>query len=224
MNYKIVHLNDKEYPEKLKRIYNPPEYLYWIGYISLLSNTSIAIIGCRNASEYGIKIASIFSNNISKAGVTIISGLARGIDSIAHKSSVKEIGKTIAVMGCGVDIIYPLSNKNIYEDIINNGGLIISEFPLGTNPSRESFPKRNRIISALSDGVLVIEAKKRSGTMITVDYSLEQGKNVYAIPGNIDSPNSVGTNELIKQGAIMVTNYKEILRDYIIWMNTYMDL
>ena len=224
MNYKIVHLNDKEYPEKLKRIYNPPEYLYCIGDISLLSNTSIAIIGCRNASEYGIKIASIFSNNISKAGVTIISGLARGIDSIAHKSSVKEIGKTIAVMGCGVDIIYPLSNKNIYEDIINNGGLIISEFPLGTNPSRESFPKRNRIISALSDGVLVIEAKKRSGTMITVDYALEQGKNVYAIPGNIDSPNSVGTNELIKQGAIMVTNYKEILRDYIIWMNTYMDL
>ena len=208
---KIVRMDDAEYPNNLKEIFDPPPVLYCIGNTKLLNEVSIAIIGCRNASRYGLKIARIFADNLSKKGVTIISGFAKGIDTVSHESSFKNIGKTIAVLGSGLDVIYPKENEELFYDIVRNGGLIISEFPLGTMPLKENFPRRNRIISALSQGVIVVEAKKYSGTMITVDFALEQGKTVFAIPGNIDSLNSEGTNELIKQGAKPVTNYKEIL-------------
>ena len=211
--YEIVNLkiNDERYPENLRQIYNPPQVLYCVGNISLLKDISIAIIGCRNASLYGKKIGTIFAENLSKNGVTVVSGFARGIDSIAHMASYKNIGRTIAVLGSGLNIIYPRENENLFKDIINNNGLIISEYPLNTAPNKENFPMRNRIISGLSSGVLVIEAKRNSGTMITVNYALEQGKNVFVVPGNIDSINSTGTNDLIKEGAQLVTNYKEIM-------------
>ena len=143
-----------------------------------------------------------------------MSGCARGIDSFAHKGSVKAGKPTIAVLGNGLNYIYPPENKELEEQILKNGGLIISEYPIGTKPSKETFPRRNRIISGLSDGVLVVEAKKKSGSLITVDYALEQGKNIYAIPGNIININSEGTNELIKQGAKIVTQINDILEDY----------
>ena len=212
MKYNIITLNidDAQYPKKLRDIYNPPNKLYCLGDVSLFNNESIAIIGCRNASPYGLKIAKIFSQGISNKGVTIISGFAKGIDSEAHINSIDNIGKTIAVLGCGLDVIYPKENKDLYSQIIDKGGLIVSEFPLGTKPFRENFPIRNRIVSALADALIVVEAKRRSGTMITVDYALEQGKEIYAVPGNIDSLNSVGTNDLIKMGAIPITSYLEL--------------
>lgn len=222
MNYKIVEISDKCYPNLLKGIYDPPSKLYCIGDVSLLNEIGVAIIGCRNASPYGIKIAKIIADNLSKNGVTIISGFARGIDTISHLASYKNIGKTIAVLGSGLDVIYPSENEKLFYDIIENGGLIISEYPFGTKPDKDNFPKRNRIISALSQCVIVIEAKKKSGTMITVDCALEQGKTVFAVPGNIDSLNSEGTNELIKQGATPLTSYSDILRFLAQVQNIYL--
>ena len=213
-NIREISIENELYPEKLRKIYNPPKHLYCLGDISLLNNPSIAIIGCRNASKYGFKICKIFADKLSKSGITIISGLAKGIDSQAHISSFYNVGKTIAVLGCGVDVIYPKENEELYRAIIQNGGLIVSEYELGTKPSKELFPQRNRIISGLASGVLVVEAKKRSGTMITVNHALEQGREVFVIPGNIDSLNSEGTNALIKDGARIVTNYKEILEEF----------
>ncbi len=210
MNIRTIRFDDKEYPEKLRKLYNPPKQLYCLGNISLLNNLSIAIIGCRNASPYGLKISKIFSDGLSKKGITIVSGFAHGIDSEAHINSLNNIGKTIAVLGCGLDIIYPKDNKELYSQILKADGLIVTEFPLGTKPLKENFPIRNRIVSGLADAIIIVEAKRRSGTMITVDYALEQGKDIYAVPGNIDSLNSEGTNELIKNGAIPITNYLEI--------------
>ncbi len=208
-----VSIDDEKYPQLLKQIYDPPQELYCIGNIDLLNVPAIAIVGCRNMSKYGEKIAKIFSEGISKEGITIVSGLAKGIDKVAHENSYKTIGKTIAVLGSGLDIMYPKENEELFNKIIDNGGLIISEFPMGTKPNKENFPKRNRIISGLSKGVIVIEAKKKSGTMITVNHALDQGRDVFVVPGNIDSINSTGTNELIKEGAKMVTSYKEVLDD-----------
>ena len=223
----IIPINVECYPQKLKEIYDPPVSLYIKGNKDILNNNSIAIIGCRDASEYGIKAAKYFSYNLSKEGINIVSGLAKGIDSYAHignicaqdelnlESKDKEIGKTIAVIGSGLDIIYPKENKYLYDEIINKGGAIISEYPIGTKPNKMNFPARNRIVSGISGGVLVIEAKEKSGTLITVDFALEQGRDVYVVPGNINSINSVGTNELIKQGAKLVTNYKEINKNIL---------
>ena len=177
-------------------------------------------MGCREASEYGIKAAKYFSYNLAKYGINIISGLAKGIDSYAHFGSVYAnqenilSGKTIAVLGCGLDIIYPKENTLLADEIVKTGGLIISEYPLGTKPEKRNFPARNRIISGLSKGVLVIEAKEKSGTLITVDFALEQGRDVFVVPGNINSINSVGTNDLIKQGAHIVTNVNDIIQFY----------
>ncbi len=211
MNIIKITMDDLYYPEKLKQIYDPPEVLYCLGDIRLLNEISISIVGARRATAYGKKIAYKLSNDLSKRGVTIVSGLASGIDECAHEGAYKNVGKTIAVLGCGVDIIYPKENEDLYKNIIRNGGLIISEFPLGTKPEKDNFPKRNRIISALSSGVIVVEAKRRSGALITADFALEQGKNVFAVPGNIDSVYSEGTNNLIKDGAIPVTSYADVL-------------
>lgn len=170
----------------------------------------IAIIGCRLCTKYGENVSKEFAYNLSKKNINIISGLARGIDSFAHIGSLKAQGKTIAVVGSGLDLIYPKENEGIANDIIKNGGAIISEYVIGTKPVARNFPARNRIISGISSGVIVVEAKEKSGTLITVDFALEQGKEVYVIPGNIDSPNSLGTNELIKQGAKLITNINDI--------------
>ncbi len=241
-NIDIITIEDKNYPQSLKLIYDMPISLYIKGNKEILNNKSIAIVGCRDASEYGKKASKYFSYNLSKKGINIISGLAKGIDSYAHlgniiateekyltsqktdkgvidkqiindlnvKNNANFCAKTIAVVGNGLDNIYPKENKKLEEKIIKSGGAIISEYPLGSKPEKMNFPARNRIISGMSKGVLVIEAKEKSGTLITVDYALEQGKDVYVIPGNINSITSVGTNSLIKQGAKMVTRYEEI--------------
>lgn len=211
---KIISIQDKLYPCLLKTIYCSPITLYIRGDEKILNDPCLAIVGCRNASNYGKKVAKEFAYNLSKCGFTIVSGLARGIDSCAHIGTIEVKRKTIAVLGNGLDMIYPKENLKLSEKILEYDGAIISEYPLGTEPKKENFPARNRIISGLSNGVLVIEAKERSGTLITTDYALEQGRDVFVIPGNIDSENSFGTNELIKQGAKLVTNYKEIIEEY----------
>lgn len=179
---KIININDKNYPEKLKNIDTPPRQLYLLGNEKLLYEFSLAIIGCREYSEYGKKIAKELSFKLAKQGVNIISGMARGIDSFAHIGCIVAGGKTIAILGSGFNNIYPKENLELFNEIIKNGGLVITEYPPEMKPLGSNFPKRNRIISGLSDGVIVIEAKKKSGTLITVDYALEQGKEVFAVP------------------------------------------
>lgn len=208
---KTIKLEDSTYPEKLKEIYNPPKTIYLIGNEKLLNQKSIAIIGCRECSRYGAENAYKFGYELAKENICVISGFAKGIDTYSHKGAVSAKGKTIAVLGCGLDIIYPPENIELYKQILLQGGAIISEYPLGSKPEKYHFPERNRIISGLSSGVLVIEAKKKSGTMITVDFALEQGREVYAVPGNISSENSYGTNELIKEGAIPVTSINDMI-------------
>ena len=210
----VISIYDDVYPKKLKKLYDPPILLYAKGNIELLKKISIAIIGCREYSEYGKNMTMYFSYQLAKKGITVISGLAKGIDSFAHMSSLNTKGNTIAVVGNGLDIIYPKENINLQNKIIKQGGLILSEYPLGAKPDKYTFPARNRIISGLSDGVLVIEAKEKSGTLITVDFALEQGKNVFSIPGNITSKNTVGTNRLIKEGAKCVIGIEDILEEY----------
>ena len=229
-NIDIISIVDKSYPQNLKQIYDTPISLYVKGNKDILNDRNLAIIGCREASEYGKKAAKYFGYNLSKVGINIISGLAKGVDSYSHIGNCKALleksypqnesyphgnnfktcGKPIAVVGNGLDMVYPTENRKLEEKIIELGGCVISEYPLGTKPQKMNFPARNRIISGLSGGVLVIEAKEKSGTLITVDFALEQGRDVYVVPGNINSINSVGTNNLIKQGAKLVTNYKEI--------------
>ena len=155
-------------------------------------------------------MAQYFAYNLAKKSINIISGLAKGIDSQSHIGAIKAKGMTIGVIGSGLDIVYPKENQYLYDKIIEENGAIISEYPLGTKPEKMNFPARNRIISGMSKAILVVEAKKKSGTLITVDFALEQGRDVYVVPGNIDEMNSVGTNDLIKQGAQMVTSYKDI--------------
>ena len=178
---KMINIQEEKYPHNLRNIYDPPVVLYMKGNQEILKHKSIAIIGSRMCSDYGKKMAKQFAYNLSKYNINIISGLAKGIDTYAHIGTIYANKPTVAVIGCGIDIIYPEENKKIYNDILKNG-LIISEYVIGSRPEKLNFPQRNRIISGLSDGVLVVEAGKKSGTFITVDFALEQGKNVYAIP------------------------------------------
>lgn len=212
-NIKTISIDNSNYPEKLKQIYDPPRKLYVLGNESILNDLSIAIVGCREATDYGKKAAIYFSNNLAKEEITIISGLAKGIDSFAHIGALQAKGKTIAVIGSGLDNIYPKENERLVQDIIKSGGAIISEYPIGTKPEKEHFPARNRIISGLSNGVLIVEAKEKSGALITSDFAMEQGKDVFVVPGNINSLNSVGTNNLIKDGAILVNRYTDIIEN-----------
>ena len=179
----------------------------------LKDDNNIAIIGCRKCSEYGMKAAKYFSYNLAREGITIVSGLAKGIDRYAHEGALLAKGKTIAVIGSGLDNIYPKENVDLAKNIIKNNGLIICEYPLRTKPYKMNFPARNRIISGISKAVLVIEARQKSGTMITVDFALEQGRDVYCVPGEIYMKNSSGTNNLIKEGAILTRNYKQIIKE-----------
>lgn len=206
----IISITDKEYPNILKQIYDPPISLYIKGNKDILDEKSFAVIGCREVSDYGKKAAKYFSYNLAKQNINIVSGLAKGVDSYAHIGTLSTAGKTIGVIGNGLDTIYPAENTYLANKIIENGGAIISEYPLGTKPEKMNFPARNRIISGMSKAVIVIEAKEKSGTLLTVDFALEQGRDVYVVPGNINSINSIGTNELIKQGAKMITTYKDI--------------
>lgn len=208
-----INIGNEDYPEQLRNIYDPPLRLYVLGNKAILKEKGIAVVGTRNPTEYGKKVAIQFAKQLSEKGVNIISGLAVGIDTCAHLGNLQVYNKakTIAVLGSGIDEIYPKENINLAKQIIKSGGCIISEYPIGTKPKKLHFPQRNRIISGLSNGVLVIEAKEKSGSLITVDFALEQGKEVFAVPGDVGKLTSVGTNNLIKQGAKLITNYEEIL-------------
>lgn len=178
----FITIDDENYPEILKSLEDAPVFLYTLGNEKLLKQKSIAIVGSRRCSQYGKTMSQAFSYLLAKNNITIVSGLAQGIDSYAHEGCLLANGKTIAVIGTGIDIMYPKENKSLAEEIIKKGGLIISEYPLGTRPNKNNFPRRNRIISGLSKGILVIEAGEKSGALITVNYALEQGKEVYVIP------------------------------------------
>lgn len=179
---KTIKIIDNNYPEKLKNIQNPPKQLYVLGDETILNGFSLAIIGCRDSSEYGKKIAKNLSFKLSQRGINIISGMARGIDTFAHISCLSAGGKTIAVLGSGFEYIYPKENIELCKEIIKDGGCIITEYEPNIKPIGSNFPLRNRIISGLSDGVIVVEAREKSGSLITVDYALEQGKEVFAVP------------------------------------------
>jgi len=206
----IITLFDEDYPERLKEIYDPPPVLYVKGNKSVLRDKAIAIVGSRKASTYGRRVAVNFAKELALMNINIVSGMARGIDSFAHKGAIEAGGPTTAVFGCGIDIVYPPENEALMQEIIEYG-CVVSSFPFGTEPLPGNFPARNRIISGLALGTLVVEAAERSGSLITADFSLDQGREVFAIPGNIYSPYSKGTHKLIKQGAKLVESVEDIL-------------
>ena len=209
----VLTLLSPRYPDILKTIYDPPPVLYCMGQELRTDLPTIAVVGSRRSSEYGRMSAKKVAFELAQAGAAVVSGMARGIDSMAHKGALEaENGYTIAVLGCGVDYIYPPENAGLYKIILEKG-TVISEFPPGTNPAPGNFPARNRIISGLSYGTLVVEAGLKSGAIITVDCALDQGREVYALPGNVNSPFSQGTNKLLKEGAKMVTSVEDILED-----------
>jgi len=211
-NIKIIDFKSEDYPYNLLNIPHPPILLYYKGTLSPKDEISISIIGSRKYSEYGKACTKNFSYELASNGITVISGMAYGIDSFAHSYTIQAGGRTIAVLGSGIDIIYPSENKKLYYDIIENGA-VISEFPLHTAPISKNFPIRNRIVAGMALGTLVIEANKKSGTMITARLAAEAGRNVYAVPGQIFSPTSLGTNLLIKDGAKIVTSISDITED-----------
>jgi DNA processing protein len=212
---KIITQDDESYPENLKNIPDPPIVLYIKGELEKEDKFSIAIVGSRRASFYGLSLAEKFAFELSARGFTVVSGMARGIDTSAHKGALKEAGRTIAVMGSGFNQIYPQENKKLSEKISQNGA-VISELPLDAEPLPQNFPRRNRVISGLSLGVLVVEAAQNSGALITADFALEQGREVFALPGKVDSRTSFGTNGLIKQGAKLVSCVDDILEEFIL--------
>jgi DNA processing protein len=207
---KIITIFDRNYPLILKNIFDPPCLIYVKGSLVKSDLCSIAIVGSRRASFIGLNFAKNLSASLSMYGVTIVSGLARGIDSAAHQGALKVGGRTIAVLGSGFGYIYPATNKNLAQEISEKGA-VISEFSYFTRPSRFNFPRRNRIISGLVLGVVVVEAAERSGSLITADFALEQGREVFAVPGFANTPNSKGTNRLIKQGAALVETESDII-------------
>lgn len=209
----IISILDENYPPLLKEIAAPPIILFVEGNIQALSSTQLAIVGSRNPTPSGGETAYLFATELAQAGLTITSGLAIGIDSKSHQGAMDAKKLTLAVMGTGLDIIYPRSNVNLAKNIIANGGLLLSEFPIGTQPEAKNFPQRNRIISSLSLGTLVVEATLRSGSLITARYALEQGREVFAIPGSIHNPCARGCHALIRQGAKLVETINDILEE-----------
>jgi DNA processing protein len=205
---------DPDYPKNLTSIYDPPPVLYVFGTLVPEDEMAVAIVGSRRPSVYGIKMAARFAAELAERGITIVSGLARGIDGEAHRACLRAKGRTIAVLGSGLDIIYPKEHAELFSEIGANGA-VISEFPIGTIPQAFNFPRRNRVISGLSRGILVVEASQKSGSLITASSAAEEGREVYAIPGPIDSMTSSGTNHLIQNGAKLVMHSEEILEDLL---------
>lgn len=209
---KIITLEDADYPQNLKNIYDPPPVLYVKGELKKEDEASIAIVGSRRASFYGLSCAQKFASDLAENSFTIISGMARGVDTAAHKGALKQKGRTIAVIGSGFKHLYPPENRRLADEIAGCGA-VISEFPIETKPLPQNFPQRNRVISGLSLGVLVVEAARNSGALITANFALEQGREVFALPGKVDSGNSFGTNALIKDGAKLVSCVEDILEE-----------
>jgi DNA processing protein len=207
---RIISLSDPEYPQRLKEIYDPPVILFVKGSIEVLRQPGIAMVGTRHPTPYGSGMAERLATDLGGRGIVIISGLARGIDTSSHRGAIAAKGKTVAVLGTGIDVMYPKENTRLAEQIVALGGALISEFPVGTHPAPQNFPIRNRIISGMSVGVLVVEAAEYSGTRITSRLALEQNRDVYAVPGNVTNKNSWGPNTLIKQGAKLVATWEDV--------------
>lgn len=208
---KIINIEDENYPSQLKEISNPPQKIYVLGNDKILKEKSIAIIGSRNCTPYGEIEAFKFAEQLTQKGLVITSGMAVGIDSYAHKGCISQNGKTIAVLGCGFNNLYPKENTELFKKIINTGGAVISEYAPSIEASSDKFRQRNRIVSGLSIATLIIEAEHRSGTTITARYTKEQGKPVFCIPNSLSNNKGIGTNEMLKKGAILVTDINDIL-------------
>jgi DNA processing protein len=213
-NVKVLTWNMPEFPSKLKEIYNVPPVLYVKGEFSIPEDEwAIGVVGTRRVTSYGRQVTEHIVRDLAQNKITVVSGLARGVDSVAHRTALETGGRTIAVLACGLDIIYPPENRKLAQQIIEQGALM-SDYPLGTIPKSENFPPRNRIISGLSLGVLVTEAGEKSGSLITARLALEQNRDVFAVPGNIFSPMSKGTNHLIQDGAKLARDAQDILEEF----------
>jgi DNA processing protein len=210
---RVLAFEDEGYPERLREIYDPPPVLWIRGSVELLSRPGIAVVGTRQPSPYGAGMAELLSRDLAQRRLTILSGMARGVDTAAHKGAMDAGGKTVAVWGTGIDVVYPKENKKLAEGIVASGGTIVSEYPLGTFPAPQNFPVRNRILSGMSVGVLVIEAGEYSGTRITARCAMEQNRDVYAVPGNVTNKNAWGPNTLIKQGAKLTATWEDVWED-----------
>ena len=206
----VVPLDDPAYPTRLKQIYDPPIVLYVQGNVPVISQPGIAMVGTRHPTPYGTGMAERLACDLAARGLVIFSGLARGVDAASHRGAIAAKGKTVGVFGTGADVVYPKENRRIVDQLLSLGGAAISEFPLGTSPTPQNFPIRNRIISGISIGVLVVEAAEYSGTRITSRLALEQNREVYAVPGNVTNKNSWGPNTLIKQGAKLVATWEDV--------------
>ncbi|MCT4606710.1 MAG: DNA-processing protein DprA [Marinisporobacter sp.] len=211
-NIEVMGREDEEYPENLKNIYDPPYLLYRKGDLLKKDINAVAIVGARKASTYGKHVAYKLARELVNRGITVVSGMAYGVDTMAHKGALENGGRTIAVLGCGLDTCYPKSNYQLMLQIEKNGA-VLSEYSVETKPFPGNFPARNRIISGISKGVIVVEASIQSGSLITAEFALEQGREVFAVPGNINSSLSRGTNKLIKEGAKLVTNIEDVLEE-----------
>jgi DNA processing protein len=209
----VLTPEDEAYPERLREIYDPPAVLWIRGNPDLLARPGVAVVGTRQPSPYGAGMAELLSRDLANRRLVILSGMARGVDTAAHKGAIEAGGKTIAVWGTGIDVIYPKENKKLAESIVTSGGTIVSEYPLGTFPAPQNFPIRNRILSGMSVGVLVIEAAEYSGTRITARCAMEQNRDVYAVPGNVTNKNAWGPNTLIKQGAKLTATWEDVWED-----------
>jgi len=210
---RIVTQVDEEYPEALKSIHDPPLALYVKGTLDAADRHALAVVGSRRCTHYGTQVADRLSFQLAKQGYTVVSGLARGIDAAAHQGALKGGGRTLAVLGTGIDQVYPAEHAGLAEEIIAQGA-VLTEFPVGFRPTRQSFPQRNRVVAGLVQGILVAEAARGSGALMTVDFANEFGRQVFAIPGRIDNPSAGGCNELIQNGAKLVTDIDDILEEF----------
>ncbi len=209
----LITIHDPVYPQRLREIFDPPLVLFTIGQIELIGSHSLAVVGTRSPTPYGIAAAERLSADLAKAGLSIVSGMARGIDSAAHKAALNANGSTIAVLGCGVDVLYPSSNRKLYDDVAKRG-LLLSEFPMEAPAFPQNFPVRNRIVSGISLGVLIVEGAQHSGSGITARLAMDQGREVFAVPGNITSKMSWGPNLLIKEGgAKLVQEWSDVTNE-----------
>lgn len=212
LGFRLITSRNSEYPERLTRIHKPPEYLYIKGQILPQDELSLTVVGTRRFTTYGREVTGFLVEQLASAGLTIISGMCRGIDSFAHQAALRIGGRTIAVLGSGLDVVYPPENKRLYEEISQNGA-VISEFPLGMQPTHYTFPIRDRIMAGISMGTLVIEAGKKSGALITAKFALDEGREVFAVPGTVFSPASEGTLELLQLGAKLVRQASDVLEE-----------
>jgi DNA processing protein len=208
----LISIQDSRYPKQLREIYDPPLVLFSLGRTELLDTPGIAVVGTRRPSPYGLAATERLSSDLAKAGLTIVSGMARGIDTAAHRAALAVGGRTVAVFGCGVDVLYPSENRKLYGEIAREG-LLLSEFPMGAPAYPQNFPIRNRIVSGLSNGVLIVEGAQHSGSAITAKVGMDQGREVFAVPGNITSRMSWGPNLLIKQGAKLVQEWTDVTEE-----------